>query len=94
MPQHDLLAREPAAAAALLGLDVEDGRERRLGLRRAEREVGVAVQAEDFRVVDERQRLDVLAVDVDVGARRHVVAAEELEVGREDFSPATPCRTC
>ena len=57
--QHHLLARQPAAAAALLGLDVQDGPKHRLGLRGAVGEVGVAVQPEDLGVVHQGQVLDV-----------------------------------
>ena len=51
--QHHLLARQPAAAAALLRLDVEYGPQDGLGLRGAVGQVGVAVQPEDLRVVDQ-----------------------------------------
>jgi len=49
--QHHLLARQPTAAAALLGLYVEDGPQHGLGLGGAVGEVGVAMQPEDLGVV-------------------------------------------
>eukprot|EP00964_Phaeocystis_antarctica_P136255 scaffold100686_cov63-Phaeocystis_antarctica.AAC.1 len=93
--QHRLLAREAAAAAALLGLDVEDDAEHLLRLQRAEGQVGVAVQPEDLGVVHEGQVLDVLAVLVDVRARPlglargHDVARVELE-GRVEAQDREP----
>jgi hypothetical protein len=54
LPEHDLLAREPAATARLLGLHVEDGLEHELGLHGAIREVCVRVQPKDLGVVNER----------------------------------------
>mmetsp|Transcript_36303 Transcript_36303/g.72197 ORF Transcript_36303/g.72197 Transcript_36303/m.72197 type:complete len:386 (-) Transcript_36303:1608-2765(-) len=85
--EHNLLAGEAAAAATLLRLDVEDRAERRLGLRGAVSEVGVPVEAEDLRVIHQRQLGDELAIylDVRVGGRDvvDVVTRNEGEVRRK-----------
>ncbi len=62
------------AASADSGLNAENGGDHFLALLRLEGDVGVFVHSEDFRVVCDGKRLDVLLVLVDGAELGQVVA--------------------
>mmetsp|Transcript_20779 Transcript_20779/g.35680 ORF Transcript_20779/g.35680 Transcript_20779/m.35680 type:complete len:340 (-) Transcript_20779:11876-12895(-) len=82
---HLLLPGQPAPAARLARLDVQDGAQHRGRVPQAVRDVGVGVQPEDLGGVDLRHVLrDELPVLQDLVKARDLVPGAELEIGGQD----------